>query len=99
MGTVIVLGAIAKCYYPRYHCGMNTATKLLVTMRQNPNDWAMAKLLTVANQYGMELRSTGGSHHIFSHSSVKDSLSVPAHRPIKAIYVKRFLALIDQIEE
>ena len=44
---------------------MNTATKLLTAMRQNPNDWAMAKLLTVARQYGMEVRSTGGSHHVF----------------------------------
>lgn len=68
-------------------------------MRQNPNDWAMAKLLTVAKQHGMEVRSTGGSHHVFSHSSVKDPLSVPAHRPIKAIYIKRFVALIDQIED
>jgi len=24
---------------------------------------------------------------------------VPAHRPIKAIYIKRFVALIDQIQE
>jgi predicted RNA binding protein YcfA (HicA-like mRNA interferase family) len=78
---------------------VNTATKLLTAMRQNPNDWAMAKLLTVAKQYGMEVRSTGGSHHVFSHPSVKDPLSVPAHRPIKAIYIKRFVALIDQIQE
>ena len=78
---------------------MNTANKLLAAMRQNPNDWTMAKLLTVANQYGMEVRSTGGSHYVFSHSSVKDSLSVLAHRPIKAIYVKRFMALVNQIEE
>ncbi len=59
----------------------------------------MAKLLTVARQYDIEVRSSGGSHHIFSHPSVKDTLSVPAHRPIKAIYIKRFLALIDQIQE
>ncbi|MEY3125754.1 MAG: hypothetical protein RLZZ573_2274 [Pseudomonadota bacterium] len=78
---------------------MNTATKLLNAMRQNPNDWAMAKLLTVAKQHGLEVRSTGGSHHVFSHHSVKDPLSVPAHRPIKAIYIKRFVALIDQIQE
>lgn len=78
---------------------MNTATKLLDAMRQNPNDWAMPKLLTVARQHGVEVRSTGGSHHIFSHQLVKDSLSVPAHRPIKAIYIKRFAALIDQIQE
>ena len=78
---------------------MNTATKLLNAMRQNPNDWGMGKLLTVAKQHSLEVRSTGGSHHVFSHPSVKDSLSVPAHRPIKAIYIKRFIALIDQIQE
>jgi hypothetical protein len=78
---------------------MNTATKLVTAMRQNPNDWVMAKLLTVAKQFGMEVRSTGGSHHVFSHPLVKDPLSVPARRPIKAIYIKRFLALIDQIPE
>jgi hypothetical protein len=78
---------------------MNTAAKLLTAMRQNPNDWAMAKLLTVAKQYNMEVRSSGGSHHVFSHPSVRDPLSVPAHRPIKAIYIKRFVALIDQIQE
>lgn len=78
---------------------MNTATKLLITMRQNPNDWTMAKLLSVAKNYGMEVRSTGGSHHVFSHPSVRDPLSVPAHRTIKAIYIKRFIALIDQIQE
>jgi len=78
---------------------MNTATKLLSAMRQNPNDWAMAKLLTVAKQCGMEVRSTGGSQHVFSHPTARDPLSVPAHRPIKAIYIKRFVALIDQIQE
>jgi len=78
---------------------MNTAAKLITAMRQNPNDWSMPKLLTVAKQFGMEVRSTGGSHHIFSHPSVIDPLSVPAHRPIKAIYIKRFIALIDQIQE
>jgi len=30
---------------------------------------------------------------------VKDPLSVPAHRPIKAGYMRRFIALIDQIQE
>jgi hypothetical protein len=78
---------------------MSTAIKLLNTMRQNPGDWTMPKLLTVARQHGVEVRSTGGSHHVFSHTSVRDPLSVPAHRPIKAVYIKRFVALIDQIQE
>ena len=78
---------------------MNTATKLLAAMRQNPNDWTMTQLLTIAQRQGIEVRSTGGSHHVFSHTHVRDSLTVPARRPIKAVYIKRFLALIDQIED
>ena len=77
---------------------MNTATKLLTAMRQNPTDWTMSQLLTLAKRHGMEVRSTGGSHHVFSHPTVQDSLTVPARRPIKAIYIKHFLALIDHIE-
>ena len=78
---------------------MSTATKLLAAMRQNPNDWTMAQLLTIARRQSIEVRSTGGSHHVFSHSNARDSLTVPARRPIKAVYIKRFLALIDQIED
>ena len=66
---------------------MGSGDKIVNAMRNNPRDWAMAKLLTVA------------SHHVFSHPSVMNSLSVPARRPIKAIYIKRFIALIDQIQE
>jgi len=78
---------------------MNTATKLLAAMRRNPNNWTMSQLLTIAQRHGMEVRSTGGSHHVFSHRDVRDSLTVPARRPIKAVYIKRFLALLDQIED
>ena len=78
---------------------MNTAAKLVKAMRQNPQDWTMANLLTVAKQLGLEVRSNGGSHHIFSHSTVQESLSVPARRPIKAIYIKKLIVLIDQIQE
>jgi hypothetical protein len=78
---------------------MGSGRKIVDAMRHNSLDWAMAKLLTVAGEYGLEVRTTGGSHHVFSHPSVKHSLSVPARRPIKAIYIKRFVALIDQIQE
>ena len=78
---------------------MSIATKLLAAMRQNPNDWTMAQLLTIAQRHDIEVLSTRGSHHVFSHTDVRDSLTVPARRPIKAVYIKRFLALIDQIED
>jgi hypothetical protein len=37
----------------------------------------------------------GGSHVIFSASHVREIVSVPAKRPIKPVYIKKFLALID----
>ncbi|MDD2845929.1 MAG: hypothetical protein PHT57_13355 [Rhodoferax sp.] len=32
---------------------MNTATKLLQSMRNNPRDWRIEQLQTVARQFGM----------------------------------------------
>jgi hypothetical protein len=78
---------------------MNTAAKLLEAMRQNPRDWSMQELLTVARRHHVECRSSGGSHHVFSHPAVAEIVTVPAHRPIKAIYVKQFVALIDRIKD
>lgn len=78
---------------------MNTATKLLDAMRNNPLDWRMEQLLTVARQCGMEVRSHGGSHHVFSHPDLTETFSVPAHKPIKPLYIKRFCSLIDQLKE
>lgn len=37
----------------------------------------------------------GGSHVIFSAPGVREIVSVPSKRPIKAVYVKQFLKLID----
>ena len=35
---------------------------------------------------------------IFEHPSISRALSVPARRPIKPVYVRRFIALIEDIE-
>jgi len=78
---------------------MSTADKLLENMRQNPRDWRIENLITVAGKYGVEIRNHGGSHHIFSHPGIELAVSVPAHRPIKPVYVKQFIVLIDQVKE
>lgn len=79
--------------------GMNTATKMLEAMRRNPRDWRIEQLHTVARQYGITVRSDGGSHQVFSHSAVAEVACVPAHRPIKPIYIRQFLALVDSVKE
>ena len=78
---------------------MNAATKLLEAMRRNPLDWRIEQLQTVARKVGISVRCEGGSHQVFSHSQVSDIVSVPAHRPIKPVYVRQFVALVDKIKE
>lgn len=78
---------------------MTTADKTLARMRNNPRDWHIDDLLAVAERHGIEVRNNGGSHHAFSASDIADSICVPAHRPVKPVYVKRFIAMIDLIKE
>lgn len=78
---------------------MNTATKLLDAMHRNPLDWRIEQLQTVARQFGVSVRCEGGSHHVFSHPKVSDIVSVPAHRPVKPVYVRQFMALVDKVKE
>ena len=48
---------------------------------------------------GYRMRYHGGSHVIFSAPGVREIVSVPAKRPIKPVYIKQFLALIDNARE
>ncbi len=72
---------------------MNKATKLLEAMHTNPLDWRIEQLQTVARQHGIDWRHDGTSHCVFIRSDGV-TLPVPAHRPIKPIYIKKFVALV-----
>jgi hypothetical protein len=78
---------------------MATADKTLERMRNNPRDWCIGDLVSVAERYGIEVRNTGGSHHVFSARGIVESLCVPAHRPVKPVYVKNLISMIDAIKE
>ena len=73
---------------------MNTAAKLVLAMRRNPLDWQISQIQTVARQNGIDWRQDGTSHCVFVRADGK-TLSVPSHRPIKPIYVKKFVELVD----
>ena len=73
---------------------MNTAAKMLVAMRNNALDWQLAQLQTVARQHGIDWRHDGTSHCVFVRSDGK-TLPVPARRPIKPIYIRKFLELVE----
>lgn len=73
---------------------MSRAAKLLASMRCNPLDWRIEQLQTVARQHGLDWRQDGTSHCVFIRADGR-TLPVPAHRPIKPIYIKKFLELVD----
>lgn len=75
---------------------MSKTDKQLEDMRNNPRDWRIETLISIAVKYGIVIRNHGGSHHVFSCAGVELAVTVPAHRPIKPIYIRQFVALIEQ---
>ena len=69
--------------------------KILIQMKANPLDWRIESLKTVAENFGLQWREPSGSHTVFRHSNGA-KLSVPAKRPIKPIYVKKFVKLVEE---
>jgi hypothetical protein len=66
-------------------------------MRTNPRDWRIASLESVAATWKVNVRKSGGSHVVCEHPDLPEALSVPARRPIKSIYVQRFVRFIDMV--
>jgi class 3 adenylate cyclase len=46
---------------------------------------------------GKRIRKPGGSHVVFEHPAVGEAISVLAGRPIKPVYVRRFVAFIEAV--
>jgi predicted RNA binding protein YcfA (HicA-like mRNA interferase family) len=80
---------------------MSKRQKRLERIRQQPNNVSLDDLRRVLENYGFEYKQTVGSHYTFGYV-VGDQTRlfvVPFRRPVKPIYVKRALKLIDQIIE
>jgi predicted RNA binding protein YcfA (HicA-like mRNA interferase family) len=77
---------------------MTRADKTLEAMRANPRDRRIRSLEAVATAYGLNVRKSGGSHVVFEHPATVEALSVPARRPMKPVYVRRFVALVGAVK-
>jgi hypothetical protein len=73
---------------------MSKIEKLLEKMQNNPSDWLISDLERLADHYQVQIRQGKGSHMYFTFSN-GISLSVPAKRPIKAIYIITFLSALN----
>lgn len=78
---------------------MSKRDKLLKQMQNNPKgDWRIGTLKSVADYYDVEYADNGSSHIVFR-SPDGAHLTVPAHRPIKPIYISLFIKFIETIKE
>ena len=75
---------------------VSNAAKILARMRSNPRDWRIDDLKIVADRFGFDYDQGGTSHAVFRHPKV-GRLSVPVRRPVKPVYVRLFLELIDKL--
>ncbi len=78
---------------------MSKRRKRLERIRQNPTNVSLDDLRHVLEDYGFEHKQTVGSHYTFRYvlGGQTKVLVIPFKRPLKPIYVKRTIKLIDQI--
>ena len=74
--------------------------KLLKKMKNNPrDDWQITDVEKLANRYGFSInRPRGGSSHVTLRHDSGRRLTIPAHRPIKPVYIRKLVQMIDQLE-
>ena len=74
---------------------MSQAEKTLQKMRNNPLGWRIEDLQAIAKRHGIDWRHEGSSHCTFITASGK-TLPVPAKKPIKPVYITKFLLLLEE---
>jgi hypothetical protein len=74
---------------------MTKFDKLIIKMRANPRDWRIDDLKAIAERMSINYRQPGTSHVTFRFPN-GSKLTVPSHKPIKPVYIKQFLELLDE---
>lgn len=77
--------------------GMNDDA-LLEQMRANPRaDWAIADVERLCRRFGIKITAPRrGSHYKVRDGTTGTTLTIPARRPIRAVYIRALVALVDR---
>ena len=74
---------------------MSQHEKQPAAMRRNPRDgWRIEDLKSIVDRCGIPYRQPGSSHVTFAPEGAS-GVTVPAHKPIKPVYIRSFLAMVD----
>ncbi|MGI4880697.1 MAG: hypothetical protein ACRYG4_24805 [Janthinobacterium lividum] len=67
-------------------------------MRANPRDWRIEDVASVCAAFGVGCTPPrNGSHYKIKHGDMASILTIPAHRPIKPVYIRDLVRFIDAI--
>jgi hypothetical protein len=76
---------------------MVLASRLFMRMKQNPAaDWTTGDVETLCQQMGLLYRRGRGSHCAVSYPSIAETLTIPARRPIKPVYIRLLVRYIER---
>lgn len=79
---------------------MSRGARLLGRMKNNPrDDWQIGDVQRLCDAYEINCiaPSGGGSHFKVSHASQAEILTIPAHKPIKAVYILKLVRFIESV--
>jgi hypothetical protein len=69
-------------------------------MRANPRDWRIADVEKLCSAFGVACSPPRkGSHYKVSHGAQPMILTIPAHRPIKPVYIRDLVRFVDAVRE
>jgi predicted RNA binding protein YcfA (HicA-like mRNA interferase family) len=69
--------------------------KILFKISNNPKNVKFDIIKKLLIEEGYKCINTGGSHYVFRKGG-KISITIPLHKPIKIIYVKKVLKILEQ---
>lgn len=79
---------------------MARGAKLLERMRANPRDWRIEDVASACEAIGVACTPPRkGSHYKVKHASQTEILTIPAHRPIKPVYIADLVEFLDRVIE
>ncbi len=75
--------------------------KLLARMKNNPRgDWKISHVEILAKRYGFQISRPGrGGSHVTLRHDLTGNVTIPARRPIKPVYIRQLVQIIESLEE
>lgn len=74
---------------------MSKYDKLLEKMKNNPTNISFEDLKKILEKEGYQGINSGGSHWVFRKEG-EESITIPYKRPVKIIYVKKVLEILEK---